>query len=82
MLTDLEIFHAFTIAAFIAQMAHESAGFIRLEENLNYSAERMAQVWKRFAANPEAPPEKRVPNALARSLARAPAVGGATDREA
>jgi len=60
------------IAAFIAQMAHESAGFIRLEENLNYSAERMAQVWSRFAANPAAATKDRVPNDLARSLAHNP----------
>lgn len=32
-------------AAFIAQLAHESAGFTRLEENLNYSASRLMQVW-------------------------------------
>lgn len=32
-------------AAFLAQLAHESAGFTRLEENLNYSASRLMQVW-------------------------------------
>lgn len=50
-------------AAFVAQLAHESAEFTRLTENLNYSAERLAQVWpskfrdpevaKRYARNPE-----------------------------
>lgn len=50
-------------AAFVAQLAHESAEFTRLTENLNYSAERLAQVWpsrfrdpavaKRYAYNPE-----------------------------
>lgn len=51
-------------AGFIAQVAHESGNFSRLEEGLNYSAQRLTQVWPRrfptleaakpFAANPEA----------------------------
>lgn len=32
-------------AVFLAQCAHESAGFTRLEENLNYSADALARVW-------------------------------------
>ncbi len=35
-------------SAFIAQVAHESAEFTRLEENLNYSAERLTIVFKRY----------------------------------
>lgn len=57
---------------FLAQVAHESGGFRRLEEGLNYSAVRLAQVWSRYAQNPKAPPAERVPNDLARSLARKP----------
>ena len=41
------------IAAFVGQVSVESAGFTVLEENLNYSAERMAVVWpSRFVGKP------------------------------
>jgi putative chitinase len=37
------------LAAFLAQVGHESAQFNRLEENLNYSAEGLQRTWpKRF----------------------------------
>lgn len=53
-------------AHFLAQIGHESGGFSRLIENLNYSAERMAQVWpSRFATGGK-------PNALAVRLNRNP----------
>lgn len=32
-------------AAFIGQLAHESLGFTRLEENLAYSASRLREIW-------------------------------------
>jgi putative chitinase len=38
------------IAHFMAQLAHESAHFKRLHENLNYSAKRIAVIWPRLAA--------------------------------
>ena len=38
-------------AAFLAQIGHESAQLLRLSENLNYSAARLAVVWpSRFRA--------------------------------
>src|SRR5437870_361430 len=37
-------------AHFIAQVAHESAGFTRLSENLDYSAPRIVAVWPRLAS--------------------------------
>lgn len=36
------------IAMFLAQCAHESLGFSVLEENLNYSAQRLMAVWPRM----------------------------------
>lgn len=61
------------VASFLSQMAVETNEFTRLEENLNYSASRMAQVWKRFAANPEELDfRKRLPNTLAARYEHAP----------
>ena len=37
------------VAAFLAQVAHESAGFAALVENMNYSADALMRIWpKRF----------------------------------
>ena len=51
------------LASFIAQLAHESSEFTRLEENLNYRSSRLMAVWPRrftssemamsYAHNPE-----------------------------
>ena len=60
------------MASFVAQLAHESAELTRLEEGLRYSAQRLPQVWKRFAENPADLPALRRPNALAFKYANDP----------
>lgn len=55
------------LAEFCAQCAHESGGFRRLTENLNYSAEGLSRTWpNRFAIASGAP------NLLASDIARKP----------
>ncbi|WP_181358740.1 MULTISPECIES: hypothetical protein [unclassified Stenotrophomonas] len=59
------------VAAFLAQVGHESASLTRTVENLNYGAQGMADTWpSRYAVDPKAKPRK--PNDLARALERKP----------
>jgi putative chitinase len=67
------------IASFLAQTAHESAGYTMMEENLNYSDVTLAAVWSnRFAVkNPDGKYKldekgKKIPNAFAKQLHRKP----------
>jgi putative chitinase len=53
LLPDYDINTPQRIAAFIAQCAHESAGFKFLKENLNYRAESLMRVWPRYFPNIE-----------------------------
>jgi putative chitinase len=54
------------LAHFAAQLGHESQGFSRVEENLNYTAPRLREVFgERFATNALAEPYARNPEALA-----------------
>ncbi|BDV42422.1 hypothetical protein GURASL_13450 [Geotalea uraniireducens] len=63
------------LAAFLAQVGHESQEFTRMTENLNYSAQGLADTWpNRYAVDPKARP--RTPNALARRLEHDPGAIG------
>jgi len=55
--------------AFLGQIAHESTRLSRLEENLNYTAERICAVWpSRFKTVADAAPLARNPEALANAV--------------
>lgn len=54
------------VAAFLAQVAHESTEFRKLVENLNYSAAGLCKTWpKRFTTPDAAKPYERNPEVLA-----------------
>lgn len=48
------------MAAWLAQIGHESAGLTRLEENLNYSARRLVQVWPNRFSMPRSEAEEKL----------------------
>lgn len=52
-------------AAFIAQLGHESGGLLRVEENLNYSADRLLQVFERHFTVDQARAYARQPARIA-----------------
>ena len=61
-----EITTPYRAAAFLAQVAHESAEFSRLTENLSYTAARLCAVWpNRFPTLQAAQPYERNPELLA-----------------
>ena len=56
-------------AAFIGQCGHECGNFKILEENLNYSADRLVKIWpKRFTSIEMAQPYNRNPKAIANKV--------------
>jgi putative chitinase len=55
------------VSHFLAQLAHESAGFTIVVENLNYSAVGLATTWPRRFRGPD-----NKPNALALGIQRKP----------
>jgi len=77
--TTYEINTPQRIAGFLSQLAHESGGFARLQENLNYSDVGMANTWPtRFAEvdsngqRVRGPDNRFLPNAKAKGLHRKP----------
>lgn len=59
------------LCSFLSECMHESGNFKTLFENLNYSAQGLANTWaKRYAVDPNA--KIKVPNTLAKKLARKP----------
>ena len=52
---------------FLAQASHESGGFMSMVENLNYSAQGLANTWPKRYKNQDGKP-----NALANSISRKP----------
>ena len=64
LLTEYEINTPNRVAAFLAQCAHESGGFVFLKENLNYKASDLRRIFPRYfqtdeiAAQYEKKPEK------------------------
>jgi len=57
------------IACWLGELHHESQGFTRLTENLNYSALRLTVVWpKRFPTTEDAEPYARNPEKLANKV--------------
>lgn len=56
-------------AAFIGQCGHECGNFTKLEENLNYAAERLMKIWpKRFPTLESAQPYHRNPRKIANKV--------------
>jgi putative chitinase len=56
-------------AAFIGQCGHECGNFRILEENLNYSADRLMKIWpKRFTSLETAQPYNRNPRKIANKV--------------
>jgi putative chitinase len=70
-LPEAEINTPERLAAYFAQVAHETGNLLSVRENLNYSAKALANTWpKRYSVNPDA--TIKVPNDLAVSIANKP----------
>ena len=66
--SDTILFNVDCAAIVFGQLAHESLEFTAVEENLNYSAKRIAQVWPRHFTAAQAKPYGRNPEKLANEV--------------
>ena len=66
-LPQFEVTTAKRVAAFVAQCAHESAGFTVLQENLNYSSDALNKLFPKYFVNAgrDATPYHRKPEMIA-----------------
>lgn len=68
-MAEFEINNERRVAAYLANLAHESQNLTRWEENLNYSAKRLMEVWpNRFPTIEAATPFAHNPEALANKV--------------
>jgi len=68
-LPDFEIDTPKRVAAFLAQCGHESGGFMTLKENLNYSAQGLVNIFKKyFPTVIDAEPYARQPEKIANKV--------------
>lgn len=63
--TRFQICNPFRLAHFLAQVAHESNNFAAKEENLNYSADGLLRVFKKYFTQQEAIEYARQPESIA-----------------
>lgn len=72
-MSQFEIDSPSRVAAFLAQCGHESADFTRLVENMNYSADGLANTWPtRYSTGQRNTAGRYLANALANRLHRNP----------
>jgi len=70
-MADFSINSPLRLAHYLGQTCHESDNYKRTTENLNYSAQKLADTWPtRYAVDPKAKP--KVPNELAKKIQRKP----------
>lgn len=62
---DYQVVTPMRIAAFVSQCGHESAGWTRFEENMNYSAKRLLQVFPKYFTPELAKKYERKPELIA-----------------
>lgn len=65
MMADLGITEKLFFAHMMGQVAHESGGFVHARENLNYSADRLLEIFKKYYTPALASQHERKPEKIA-----------------